>query len=1672
MKRKRGVMLLGIVIFLLALVSVFVLGVESDLPTSVEPARYLIIGGKWDSSECDDDSDSVNIEYKIKEESKIIEGDDTLDKIDFDGEDTDCQPKLKTEFETVPKLANNVDVRGCWLVVAEDDGEDEEEPDFGDDDGAWGVVKPGNIIGRSASALDLADSGQEEEWFNECEDTGINSGNGLDDILDDGDTTQVTQCHFKNPSPLLCSSDGFWYECKEETLGSRAFVEDDVYDCTENDDVFDWDKIAEDKDRDGYLTEATDDVPADCNDRIESSTCDNELNDVNYFKRQIRICENANDLLDRCENSGNDCSEIEEETDDCTAQDYSAQAVVAAAALTACEEINEDLIELCQEVNDAETPELKKEICNGDPALGVCAACINPEAREVCGDAVDNDCNDETARVNAENPAQECNFFKEGCEATQKINPETNTAEGVTHTNIYEKSFSWIDTAEGGYCCGFNGMEDLGKVEQGTESTQGNFLCVNNNPDLVGYAGASSDEAGSTTTPPGWGRTAKCEGENNNWCWISAFGDAAFKILTIKKFSDKPYDVVSNGQKWVECREGEGTKGIAIGAETSLTSSSSESGSASITARANGFYCYQEEGHGAWAECLEGDASASDIKKRSVGDGLFALRVRDEGTSDNRKFIELGNRADFYGTSSISTEGYGFLEFMLQFPEAINYPADVVLHVQGPVDDEGNHQEYLQRNILGDIVNKGALETNHWLHVKVPLPETGLLGVENVFLQSENNKIFVKSFFLSNDDTPRLCSGERGSNLEPSNTEDNSRSTWVEDIDFFQTGLLSGESLCNLYYSKGEISAWMGGEEIPVQRNCCGDDSNEYYNGAESTSACWNSQVLSQGDTAMNVEANIGYMKEKVEIEYPEIEIEFDFDRGLTFDGYDEVDNFFNNVFDDADANHNFKKIYLLDFLSPKKEIWSFSPADIPESTTDLVISLEGYDSDDSNGYNDGIGRISLAVLPNDIKNKNIAIRSSVKSSTDTADYALDTLFSSNIATLYFEDADTRERLPDTINFADENLPKKITLIAELVGEPQIVNFEDVDFDEPDNNKLSSQEIALYIDGDSDDSPPGIHAYPIIKKVTPVDPSPSATFSFPCTSTECTFPLPGKPPYTLSNPHPELYDLYFIYKDLTTNEVKEELVTTDYTNDNYGNLIARRVPQQVLFVKEVGIDHPESGFYSCNALSEIESDIVSLSLGYDNLLITEQSVCSVFNLGGVGDALKSFFCAPSVRTEEGVTLMNSWSSEPILSENLGYVLPTSVDASGVDPTPTQVADSLSLGRTEEEVQPHERVQQAEAIPARNLLSNAVFKITSEGLSGWTLRNAEGKEITDNRILESTYVTEYTGVIISEPTSDTTPLGESTTRDSTVLLPDEQFPANKVDLSISGETLRSEPIAVPDDVVLELTVNNEDEESTCGKIKYFTQDGTEATESSPPSFVVVEFTVVDSEPCTIHKPMLQIVDKSAVPYNFKELPEISPFVPKPRSALACCPAGYCWNGYACIAPFDEINYPEEYTYIVDYIADGTDDGRNYRCFDGQWKDMPPKKDWNYQKQGFCEESTQCFVLSSRVAEPTVTGSNPWAQKKTEALAEGEIAKTLFHDQTDDFKLPACINASDYILDHYCELGTEAELADEDLNNDAQWTSRTKFLAADLLKVGEDSGEYSLYCTTPELALLET
>ena len=339
-------------------------------------------------------------------------------------------------------------------------------------------------------------------------------------------------------------------------------------------------------------------------------------------------------------------------------------------------------------------------------------------------------------------------------------------------------------------------------------------------------------------------------------------------------------------------------------------------------------------------------------------------------------------------------------------------------------------------------------------------------------------------------------------------------------------------------------------------------------------------------------------------------------------------------------------------------------------------------------------------------------------------------------------------------------------------------------------------------------------------------------------------------------------------------------------------------------------------------------------------------------------------CAYSKTDLDGITTINAWTDQP-LSETYG-----------VDTVQGEGAGYVSLAG----VPAKSLTNPSLVVPAKNLLTNAEFdQFTTGDLIGWEILDANGVPIP------------------SEPG-----------------FIQRNKPAEVLSI-LGGERLRTERISVGENMDLYFDIN-----STGGcsaDITFVDQDGVIKpaallNEGDIVNTANAAYFIFEIRGCEFSQPTIQYIDEQgSSQFGFKDPKD------KPRAAAACCPENYCWNGYACSAPMTAFTT----------ISEDAGNGKNYRCIGGQWTFQEQKTDWVNDEAGFCNEDTDCYVLSSRKGgDPANNASN---------FYQGNY--------------PTCINSGEYIFDNYC--------------NEGQWTSRTKFLASQLLeKVGENT-DHTLYCT---------
>jgi hypothetical protein len=248
---------------------------------------------------------------------------------------------------------------------------------------------------------------------------------------------------------------------------------------------------------------------------------------------------------------------------------------------------------------------------------------------------------------------------------------------------------------------------------------------------------------------------------------------------------------------------------------------------------------------------------------------------------------------------------------------------------------------------------------------------------------------------------------------------------------------------------------------------------------------------------------------------------------------------------------------------------------------------------------------------------------------------------------------------------------------------------------------------------------PAKATYHLMAEVTPMykvlvssqPQSKSNTFTYSCMQSECLYPLPGLLPYTITNPHPELYELYFVKDSKKEHDVL--ITNTNYFFNENGNLKVKKAAQQVVY----GYSEDKQAFYGCQAASYLEGN---------------DKVVSENNLGYCSIAGNKF-CSHSIFLGEGkdkYTAINSWSDEKI--SKVGYL--ELKDVNTVADIPLQLKDVDPAFGAEK------RNYTAMALPARNFISNAEFKTNGLELPHWQILisggsgTKEGKQTKDGTVV--------------------------------------------------------------------------------------------------------------------------------------------------------------------------------------------------------------------------------------------------------------------------------------------------------------------------------------------------
>lgn len=969
---------------------------------------------------------------------------------------------------------------------------------------------------------------------------------------------------------------------------------------------------------------------------------------------------------------------------------------------------------------------------NDDTVYGNFSAYGGPEPVVICGDGKVNAC----GTIVGEDDS--CDHNEYSCK---------------NHCLGEKGKCSWITTKDGKQgCCGDDGISDLGVT---VESKEGEFICLNKNPDLVGRDGGAKS---SPTDISGWDNTI-CPGD---WCWVSAFGNAMFNVLTIKKPGTSPYDVVSNSVNWFAC-DANSKQTLDQPLDDKATATE-----VSYVKVANRFQCFKEGSHWSWVECADPKVDIKNkdtIKGKVAGEGLYSIYLEKADPTTGIAYdstiqidMDTTKYEDFYGDSYFDFTGYDAFNFMVKFASdssgktsiplsQLIPPSNVRLIIYGPEqkDSSGNSVPllYFDKTVLGYVVN-GPLFEDNWMHVKVPIGN--FKGIKMIKIKSEQwqNKVAIKNVYLSkSSEKTKLCSGE-----DTGDTTGNSNS-WLTDIDQSTVGEITGEELCMALYGD---NAWLG--DYGKQKvdgpsdSCCGNNEDEYYSGdSDNNYGCWNSQPIASGDEIMNVEFQIDYADTVTTISYPKVDVNL-FAEWKWIDGSSTQVGF------------------------AKKDALSFGE----KFELNLADHLGEY----------------ITAISAEVTNSN------------------------KETTLYLFNNLTKTKFSGT----------KLN-IKKLIDDKEINDIYDITI-VVETEKITTLDI------------------PILKTLG----SGPETITYSCSDSECLFPLPGKPPYEITNPYPGLYDLYFV-----ESGPKETLIDTPKKKFSVvGNLKAKKVSQQVIFInqdedKTKGIKE-DKGFYGCQASSFIDT-----LKDKSGTLILKKNLpyCSV-----KGDK----FCS-----HEG-----SWSDKDLTQ--VGYKPDSTIpdtfdlyDSSNVPPTTVFPKFPVPADK---------RNQSTTVVPGRNFIPNAEFETSSNDIIGWDVFDESVYGVTTKVLDEKKYVGSTEG-----------------TSETSVTLP-------------FFFTMRSDKIAVGKNLILSFsqkyTVNtkiyliDKDGKQTEVKLSEFSKFSTGNNR-----FVVIEFEGIG----LVEEPMLQVIDDlGAVKYSYKPTDETA------RAGAACCPEDYCWNGYVCVNDMRKYSYMTE------------------------------------------------------------------------------------------------------------------------------------------------------------------
>ncbi|GEM_PF-1939368 len=1365
---------------------------------------------------------------------------------------------------------------GCWFVVGDYDKGDPYHDDCG--------------IARAAPGQKFGNGQGPQNYIGE-----VNVISGAEDDVHD----VLNSIYTEDPWEYVCDDKGFWSNCfGKKSLGLKTVANGVSYECTYANGVYQW---ASDKDGDGYTTseDCNDDTKNDakygaglqCPTIDPSETTGKTVDDIKKLARskceanpgqfsQCAICVN-NGAAEVCgDKVNNDCggpqkneklNDLEGTTSDsCNANQASCEQTFVGHCSgddnLKCTKENANKI--CGEKEECILPDSAKE------TVGVCK--YTPQSCKQasdCGKASDFSCDSGT-----------CKFIgnSKSCTSVSTCGDASIWScdiPGVNAKNIYDKPFDWKESKnDGGYCCGFNGPSDAGKIISEKSSSQ-SYVCLSKDKDLVstekGFAPKQGGNAAGITEI-----FANSNCGEKKWCWVDAIAvNNQFKIFTVKKPGAMPFDVVSNGNEWLQCD-----------AQGKTFSGPAAEGSTELDENSNRFYCYQEGNRMSWAECAADWDSRKNpsIKGRYTGEGLFTLPLSTLKPTDNlpdqptkttddpagnflREYL-IGNKfsvtynqlyKNYYGKGFLDFTGYDTLSFMVRFVkndqgEAINakdlqLPLSVHLSIFGPkVADKDI--PYFDQDILGYVINTPFSDSEGFMQVQVPINE--YKDVRSLtFKANGDNKIQVRNLYLTNSKDSslnQLCSGQPSA----------SYSSWIANVDTGKPDVsITGEKLCKQLYGK---QAWLGNdnEVSKDSANCCGNAQNEYYSGTskeyvptgtdkgkKGNYACWNSEPVASGDSVMDVEFQVQSQKTQYEASYSSISL-------------------------------NVAKVV---------HYRSYSLGN-PEDPTDDIVKEGTIPCSENNLFQNQleIGKSFVSVCSIDLTNKQL----------------IDQKYR-GITKLWFDDPLSYSDSPVELSFYD-GVTNQDTGTG-ISPSSSITDIDDKEFNHNGPAQFISTGNALLLWNHPLDVVARLksnHYFPI-NNPAPTTKTETTPKTYTCSSSECLFPLPGNPPYKVTNLHPDLYDLYYV----TGSQEKDEtpIIKADQEFSQYANIKAKRIAQQVLYYNEGENSKLSIGFYGCSA-----ADYLS------HVDYNKQS-CTV---------VASKFCSPSaIGTEENnkdkFTVVNTWSNEALTK--VGYDTASLKKPEGQNISAYYEQLQLTLKDPKPEAKlASARNHSTSAPPARNFISNPEFTTSAKKIPYWEIFS-NGQPVAD----------EHTGYVIE----------------------------NKVILK-NGDTLRSERIAVPVNTDLHFSMAQKCTTNILlvdknGKSQSVNPTDKPQFNTGDASYIIIEF----SGACEVEKPILQIVDGgSPAEYSYQSHPELPN--PDARSGAACCPDKYCWNGYACVEPMSTLTTITEHVADGrDYRCVDGNWKRSLLKFDWnnqQWGFCPDESQCFVLGSGKAENTAQTFT----------------------------------------------------------------------------------------------------------------